>query len=168
MFASRRIPAAVVSALLALVIGCSKSASASASASSTNGQPWPNNGAIACEKYLTPDFVGQIFKNPTGHARKLGAQGCTFETPDFASIKIALFAAGPSVFDARQKYLSDPVPLTGVGDKAVRTASGIKAIKGRNRMCDIVVTPPFGNKLSGEALAKKLGEICNKLFALPE
>jgi hypothetical protein len=166
MFSSRRITAAVIIASLAPAIGCSKSASATVS--SANGQLWPNNGAIACEKYLTPDFVGQIFKNPTGHAKKLSAQGCSFETPDFASINITLAAAGPAVLIAHQKYLSNPVPLSGVGDKAVRTASGIEAIKGQNRMCGIDVMPPFGNKLSGEALAKKVGEICNKLFSLPE
>jgi len=166
MFASRRITATVTIALLASAFGCSKSASATVS--STNGQLWPNNGAIACEKYLTPDFVGQIFKNPAGHAKKLSAQGCSFETPDFASINITLSSAGPAVFAAHQKYLSNPVPLSGVGDKAVRTASGIEAIKGQNRMCGIDVVPPFGNKLSGEALAKKVGEICNKLFSLPE
>jgi hypothetical protein len=59
------------------------------------------------------------------------------------------------------------VPLPGVGDKAVRSATGVEAVKGNDRMCGIDVMPPFGNKLSGDALAQKLGEICNKLFALP-
>ena len=166
MFASHRLTPATAIAVLALAVGCSKSASANASP--PNGQDWVANGGTACEKYLTPDFVGQIFKNPAGHAKKLSAQGCSFETPDFASINITLTAGGPSVFDAHQKYLSNPVPLSGVGDKAVRTASGIEAVKGRNRMCGIDVMPPFGNKLSGEPLARKVGEICNELFALPE
>jgi hypothetical protein len=165
MFTSHRVAAATVIALLSLAVGCSKSASANATP--ITDQSWVANGASACEKYLTPDFVGQIFKNPAGQAKKRGVQGCGFETPDFASISITLAAGGPSVFDAHQKYLTNPVPLDGVGDKAVRTAAGIEAVKGQDRMCGIDVMPPFGNKLSGEALAKKLGEICNKLFALP-
>jgi len=165
MFASHRVTAATVIALVALAIGCSKSASANAAPK--DGQLWVANGATACEKYLTPDFAGQIFANPAGHAKQLSAQACSFEAPDFASISITLIAGGPSVFDAHQKYLVDPVPVSGVGDKAVRTASGIEAVKGQNRMCTIDVMPPFGHKLSGEALARKVGELCNKLFALP-
>lgn len=165
MCTSHRIIAATATALLTLTVGCSKSASAKAA--KAEGPLWVANGGDACEKYLTSDFVGQIFKSPAGHAKKLSAQGCSFETPDYASINITLTAGGPSVFDAHQKYLSNPVPLSGVGDKAVRTASGIEAVKGQNRMCGVDVMPPFGNKLSGEALAKKLGELCNRLFALP-
>jgi hypothetical protein len=167
MFASHSTSATLaIAVLLATVTVCSKSASATATPA--DGQLWVTNGGDACAKYLTPDLVGQIFTNPAGHAKKLSAQGCSFETPDFASINITLTAGGPKAFDAHQKYLSNPVPLSGVGDKAVRTASGIEAVKGQNRMCGIDVMPPFGNKLSGEALAKKLGEICNKLFALPD
>lgn len=165
MFASHRGRAATVIALLALVVGCSKPSSANATP--VTDQDWVANGATACEKYLTPDFVGQIFKNPAGQAKKHGVQGCGFETPDYSSLSITLTAGGPSVFDAHQKYLTNPVPLDGVGDKAVFTASGIEAVKGQSRMCGIDVMPPFGNKLSGEALARKLGEICNRLFALP-
>ena len=65
------------------------------------------------------------------------------------------------------KYLTDPVPVAGVGDKAVRTMLGIEAAKGADRMCSIDVMPPFATKTSGEALAHKLGTICNQLFALP-
>ena len=58
-------------------------------------------------------------------------------------------------------------PLAGVGDKAVRTREdGVQAVK-RDRICAIWVKPPFGNKLKGDAMAKKLGEVCNELFALP-
>ena len=35
------------------------------------------------------------------------------------------------------------------------------------RICSIYVKPPFGNKIKGEAMAQKLGEVCTKLFALP-
>lgn len=143
------------------------STAASATGTSANAHGWIANGATACNKYLTPGFVAQIFPKPDGHAKPLGAQGCSFETADFASINITLAAGGPAVFDAHQKYLTDPVPLSGVGDRAVRTATGIEAVKGNDRMCGVDVMPPFGNKLKGEALAHKIGEVCNKLFALP-
>ena len=143
-----------------------KTMATSTAASATSGN-WTANGATACDKFLTPDVVGAIFKNPAGQSKSSGGVGCRFETPDFASIAITLTSGGPAVFDAHQKYLTDPVPLPGVGDKAVRSATGIEAVKGNDRMCGIDVMPPFGNKLSGEALAQKVGEVCNQLFALP-
>jgi len=141
--------------------------SASASGGSTSGSGWIANGATACGKYLTPDVVGAIFKNAVGKTKKLSGQACSFDTTDFSSISITLIQGGPATLDAHMKYLTNPIPLAGVGDKAVRDATGIEAVKGNDRMCDIDVMPPFGNKLSGEALAQKVGEICNKLFALP-
>lgn len=45
---------------------------------------------------------------------------------------------------------------------------GIDAVKGNDRTCTIdVVGPPGSTQLAGEALARKLGEICNDLFGLP-
>ena len=155
----------VIACAMCTAAGCTQGNQASAAPANAAG--WVANGARACDEYLTPEFVGAIFKNPAGHSKKLSAQTCSFETPDFASISITLAAAGPAAFAAHQQYLSDPVPLSGVGDKAVRTDTGIEAIKGNDRMCGIDVMPPFGNKLKGEALARNLGELCNKLFALP-
>jgi hypothetical protein len=141
--------------------------SAAAASGSTNGSDWTANGAAACDTYLMPDVLDAIFNNPAGHSKKLSGQACSYNTSDFSSITITLVQGGPEVFDAHQKYLTNAVALAGVGDKAVRHATGIEAVKGNDRMCDIDVMPPFGNKLSGEALAQKTGEICNKLFALP-
>lgn len=142
----------------------SNAAQTTAASNAAAGGEWTANGATACDTYLTPDFVGQVLKNPAGHSKKLGAQACSFESTDFSSINITLIAAGPAEFDAHQQYQTNPVPLPGVGDKAVRTPIGIEAVKGSDRMCSVDVT---GSKLSGEALAQKVGEVCNKLFALP-
>lgn len=164
---------AVLISILCTLAACSqgnssRAASPASDSAAPGGGGWASNGATACEMYLTPEFVGEIFENPAGHAKKLSAQSCSFETPDLASIAITLIAGGPAAFDAHQPYLADPVPLPGVGDKAVRTAiGGIEAVKGNNRMCDVDVTPPFASRLKGEALALKLGEVCNKVFALP-
>jgi hypothetical protein len=142
--------------------------SASAGSSSASGN-WVANGATACEKYLTPDVVAAILTHPAGRSKTLGAQGCDYETTDSGgSISITLTAAGPAAFDAEQKYFVNPIPLPGVGDKAVRHTTGIEAIKGEDRGCSIQAGgAPGSTKLTGEALAQKLGEICNKLFALP-
>ena len=42
----------------------------------------------------------------------------------------------------------------------------MQAVKG-DHICTVYVKPPYGNKLKGDALALKLGEVCNKLFSLP-
>ena len=164
----------VVAGLLAATAACSpgngSSGAANAvsvsSSTASSGSDWASNGATACDKYLTADFVAQIFAKPEGHAKKLAGWACSFETSDSSNISITLMNAGPAAFEADQKNLSNPVPIAGIGDKAVNSMTGVEAVKG-NRMCDIGVMPPFGNKLSGAALAQKLGEVCNKLFALP-
>jgi len=128
---------------------------------------WTANGATACDRYLTPAVVAEILKNPAGHGKPTSAWSCAYETSDYGNINITLMAVGAAGLDAHLKYLADPTPLAGVGDKAVRTAIGIEAVKGANRMCSIDAMPPFAMKVSGEALAQKLGAICNQLFALP-
>ena len=169
MSASSRANASALLVLLAVATGCSKSASANTatSAAVVNGPGWPSNGATACGKYLTPAFLAQVLKNPAGSSEKLSAQACSFTSLDQAGINITLVTAGPAVFKSHQEYLSNPVPLGGVGDNAVRSLTGIEAVKGQDRMCTIDAIPPFAFRLSDEALAKKLGEICNTLFALP-
>ena len=135
--------------------------------SAQNG--WIANGAIACDKYLTPDVVAAILSHPAGQAKRLSGQACTFESSDSGgSISITLSNAGPAAFDQYQQYLVDPRPLAGVGDKASTSLTGIDAVKGNDRTCTIDAGgAPGSTKLTGGALAQKLGEICNKLFALP-
>jgi len=166
---------AIAACLLCALAACTQksaptssqnAASQSASAPAA-GAPWIANGATACDTYLTSAVVGEILKNPSGHTKKLSPQACAYETTDFASISITLIPGGTSSLDRHMQYLPEPVPLAGVGDKAVRTMLGIEAAKGADRMCSIDVTPPFATKTSGEPLAQKLGAICNQLFALP-
>lgn len=144
-----------------------QNASSAPSSPPATGAYWIANGATACDTYLTTAVVAEILKNPAGHTKKLSPQACAYETADFASISITLMPGGTTGLDLHMKYLADPVPLAGVGDKAVRTMIGIEAAKGADRMCSIDVMPPFATTTSGEALAQKLGAICNRLFALP-
>ncbi len=143
------------------------SSSSSTHTAATSG--WIANGATACEKYLTRDVVAAILTNPAGQSKQLSAQACTYETSDNTGhISITLAAAGPEAFDRHQEFLADPHPLAGVGDKASRSLIGIDAVKGQDRMCTIDADgPPGATRLTGEPLAQKLGEICNRLFALP-
>jgi hypothetical protein len=59
--------------------------------------------------------------------------------------------------------------MTGVGDAAFWNHAGaLSAVKGHERGCNIsVIGEAYGMKLQDEALAQKLGQVCNKLFALP-
>lgn len=167
---------ATIAGALCALVACSQrtstsgapSSSVTAQSASSSAHPaWTANGATACDTFLTPAIAAEILKNPTGHAKPLSAWSCAYETTDFSNISITLMAVGTAGLDQDLKNLSDPTPLAGVGDKAVRTTIGIEAAKGADRMCNIDVMPPFAAKVSGEALAQKLGAICNQLFALP-
>lgn len=138
-----------------------------ASASQPSGTSgWIANGATACDRYLTPDVVGRIFPKADGHAKRLSGQSCAYETPEASSISITLMAAGRETFDT-DPNTQGASPVSGVGDKAVRTMSGVEAFRNGKGICQIDVMPPFGNKLSGDALAHAIGDVCNRLFALP-
>jgi hypothetical protein len=137
---------------------------AASRASGTSG--WIANGASACERYLTPDFVGRIFAKTEGRAKRLSGQACSYDTPEGSSIGITLIAGDRGNFDT-DPNTQGAAAVGGIGDKAVRTASGIEAFTDGKGICQIDVLPPFGNKLSGDALARTVGEVCNALFALP-
>ncbi|MGH7023918.1 MAG: hypothetical protein ACREEB_10045 [Caulobacteraceae bacterium] len=177
---SRVRPIIIASALCA-VAACTQRPSSSTDAShngnggqafpatgSSGDNAWVNNGGDACAKLLTPDFVAQILRNPAGHSEQLSAKGCHFNG-DSGTIGIVLIPGGVADFDATQKLRGGKTtPLTGVGDKAVVVTEGsIEAAKGQDRICDVDVQPASDQKLTGMALAQKLGEVCNKLFALP-
>jgi hypothetical protein len=130
----------------------------SAAATSTDANGWVNNGAGACDKYLTPDVVGSIFKNSTGQSHQSDSRSCTFEAAhrpntDYSTINIYLREGGADIFDM-DPMPKNGTPIQGVGDKAVRTQEdGIQAVKGE-RICSIYVKPLFGNKIKGEAMAQ--------------
>ncbi len=143
----------------------------STNATSPDPDGWVNNGASACARYLTPELIGAIFKTSSGQSHQSDSRSCTFEAAhqansDFSTINLYLRDGGTDVFDM-DPMTRNGTPIQGVGDKAVRTQEdGIQAVKGE-RICSIYVKPPFGNKLAGEPMAQKLGEVCTKLFALP-
>jgi hypothetical protein len=132
---------------------------------------WVLNGATACAKYLTPEVITAVFGSASGDSQKTGSNTCTFSTAhapntDYSTINIVL-NSGRSAFFDEDIDTKNGTPLNGVGDKAVRTLEdAVQALKG-DHVCKVYVKPPYGNKLQGDALALKLGEVCNKLFSLP-
>lgn len=130
---------------------------------------WITHGATACDRYLTSDVVAAILTNPAGTTKTLSAQSCSYATSNGGgTLTITLSNAGPAAFDDYQKYLTNPVPLPGIGDKASQSVIGIVAVKGADRNCSIdAIGAPGSLRLSGAELGQKLGAICNQLFALP-
>lgn len=139
----------------------------SASDGSSGSNEWVNNGAAACEKYLTPDVVPAILSKPEGASERVDAQSCrTTSTP---SIYIHLKVKTVDAFRRELPLIAGTHPLEGVGDAAYWNQAGaISAVRSPNRGCEMnVVGAPYGTKIRDEELGQKLGEICNKLFALP-
>ena len=134
-----------------------------ASAGAANSA-WVKNGASACQKYLTPDVLAAILLKPAGATARINdGQACHTD-----AIYINLKVADIDVFRQEVPRIVDTHPFAGVGDGAYWNAAGtsVAAVKGHTRGCDISVIGA-ATKIQNEALAQKLGEVCNKLFALP-
>ena len=148
-----------------IAVACVAAATgAYAQSPSTKGQSWTANGATACAKYLTPDVLAAILRNPAGSPERLDAQSCRT-----GSVYISLKVANIDVFRQEVSRIALAHPMAGVGDGAYWNQAGaVSAVKGHDRGCDIsVLGAPGVTKIRDEALGQKLGEICNKLFALP-
>jgi hypothetical protein len=173
-----------ISCVMCVCAACGPGASTSADNRNTGAQPpgvagegtedtsgWVKNGATACDKYLTPDLIGAVFTESRGQSHAQDGQTCIFEQAhqpnhDYSTITIYLRDGGNLVFDGDPTTRNGTV-IPGVGDKAVRTQEdGVQAVKG-DHICSVFVKPPYGNRLNGDALAQKLGEVCTRLFALP-
>jgi hypothetical protein len=130
-------------------------------AAAANGQGWIANGASACERFLTPDVVTAIIVGSAGPAAPLDANSC-----HSGSIYITLRVEDVTSFKLKLPQIVGVHMMSGVGDLAYWNQAGaISAVKGHDRGCDIGVIGGT-TKVHDEALGKKLGEICNKLFAL--
>jgi hypothetical protein len=126
------------------------------------GGAWVDNGATACEKYLTPDVVASILRNPGGPPRRLDANSC-----NVGPIYITLKVADIDVFRQEVTRIFGAHPISGIGDGAYWNGAGaLSAVKGHDRGCDISVIDPGAPKIHNAELGQKLGDVCNKLFAL--
>ncbi len=121
---------------------------------------WIANGATACEKYLTPEVVTAILGKAAGQPRRLDAHSC-----NTGMIYISLKVADINVFQLELPRIAGVHLMGGVGDAAYWNEAGaVSAVKGHDRGCDISVIT--GAKIHNAELGQKLGEICNKLFAI--
>ena len=153
-----RLPPLALAAVLAIL-----AFTAPALAASGSGSAWTTNGATACEKYLTPDVVAAILRNPAGKPRRLDANSC-----NVGPIYITLIVADIDVFRLEIPRILGSHPISGFGDGAYWNGAGaLSAVKGHDRGCDISVIDPGAPKIHNAELGQKLGEICNKLFAIP-
>ena len=145
-----------------LAAGCIAGALGSAPASADNGTSCTANSGSACERYLRPDVLAAILVAPAVPSQRIEADTC-----HTGSIYIQLTIANLDVFKQELPPIVGAHSLDGVGDAAFWSQAGaLSAVKRPDCCCDInVVRPP--TKIRDEARAHKLGEICNKLFALP-
>jgi len=136
----------------------------SATAGPATGQAWTANGASACERFLTQEVEAAIVVGPTGHPERLDVNSCRA-----GIIYITLKVANIDVFRQELKMIVGVHTLSGIGDGAYWNEAGaMSAVKGHDRGCDIsVIGAPGQMKIHNADLGQKLGEICNKLFALP-
>jgi hypothetical protein len=136
---------------------------APALAAQGSGSAWTANGATACEKYLTPDVVAAILRSPAGRPRRLDANSC-----NVGPIYITLKVADIDIFRAELPRIFQAHPIGGIGDGAYWNGAGaLSSVKGHSRGCDISVIDPGAPKIHNAELGQKLGDICNKLFAIP-
>jgi len=123
---------------------------------------WSANGGTACERYLTPAVTDAILNSHAGSPKRADATSC-----NSFPIYIKLSAANVAAFRAQLPRVADAHPIVGIGDAAYWNEAGaLSAVKG-DRGCVINVLVPGSTKVTGEALAQKLGAVCNQLFALP-
>lgn len=143
--------------LAALVFAAPEAVTAS------GGSAWIDNGATACERYLTPDVLAAILRNPATGPQRLNANSC-----HAGPIYISLSVADIDVFRAEVPRIYGAHPISGIGDDAFWNEAGaLSAVKGHDRGCDISVIDPGAPKIHNAELGQRLGAICNKLFALP-
>ena len=155
---SASVPTLVIAAVLAMLAFTTPALAAPAP-----GSAWIDNGATACEKYLTPDVVAATLRISASHPRRLDANSC-----NAGPIYITLKVADIDVFRLEVPRIAGAHPMSGVGDGAFWNQAGaFSAVKGHDRGCDISVIDPGALKIHDAALGQKLGEICNKLFAIP-
>src|ERR1035438_2920906 len=77
-----RLPALALPAVLAMLAFTAPTPAAA------GGGAWIDNGATACEKYLTPDVMATILRIPGAHPRRLDAHSCNVG-PIYISLKDA-------------------------------------------------------------------------------
>jgi hypothetical protein len=159
---------------LGVLTGCSKSPAPAKAETVARGAGGTQAVAMSvCDRHiLTVEDVGGILSVPITGTRPLpgDAQSCEFTTASFPAIIVSVRPGlGRTTVDAwaTGKMPLDSGPLIGVGDAAVWQEILHEAIAQKNAiLCDIQVRGGGGDlALSGNALPRAVGALCNKIFA---
>ena len=128
----------------------------------TTAADWSANGGTACEKYLSPAVTDAILNSHAGPPKRTDPTSC-----NSYPIYVRLLPANVASFRSQMPRIAGAHPISGIGDAAYWNEAGaLSAVKG-DRGCDINVLVPGSSKVTGEALARKLGLVCEQLFAIP-
>ena len=159
--------------LLFLIAACSQPGSGSGANSGKAADP-SAAGATgnACErKLISAQDVAGLFNEPIAGSRNIPGdpQSCEFTTSGYSSLTISVrpghgVAAVGMYTSGKMDEYEKSVPLTGVGDAAVRSLllNRIVARKG-DLLCE--VTGPGAVKGTDDPATHALGALCNKIFA---
>ena len=128
--------------------------------------------ASACDrKLLTTEDAAGILGAPVTVTKNIpgDAQSCAFKTAGFSSLTVSVrpghgkAAVGMYTSGKMDEY-DKSVPLAGVGTEAVRSLSLDRVIaRNDDLLCEI--TGPGLANAADDGMARKLGALCNKIFA---
>lgn len=176
--AGRRHFSVLAVATVSMLSACSKSPSAVHSREETGGNPAAaNTVGNACEQELTVNDVAAIVtaKKITVSTMLTNPEACSFDAGHGASIVVSLRAADeiePFWRLAINQNHNRMIPMSGVGDTALRTPGGEEVLARKGDLsCQVdavnFAAPPAARALNagGGALARKLGALCKKVFA---
>lgn len=170
--AHSRMLSAIAACMCCSIAACSQQ---SPGAGASSGQPTGSSSAApgnACErKVITAQDVAALFTVPITTSKNIPGdpQSCEFSTAGFSSVTISVrpghgMAAVGMYTSGKMSEFEQSVPLTGVGDAAVRSLllNRIVARKG-DLLCEI--TGPGNGKGAGDPAIHILGALCNRIFA---
>jgi hypothetical protein len=159
---------------LCVLSGCSRTAAPGAEdpTSKTPSAMATEHPGSACDRNLVTaaDAANALGEQVTATKNVPGdPQSCTFSTAGFHSLTIALrpghgMAAVKMYTSGKMDEFEKSATLAGIGDEAVRSL-GIDRVVSRKRdlLCEIT-----GSSLANatdDSQARKLGAVCNKIFA---
>ncbi len=132
----------------------------------------------ACEKNIMPSDVADIITAPVTKQPGYNPQSCSYHASAGATVTISLYSGGE---DGKFTWstMSNPAntgtlsPLAGIGDTALHAHGGTVVIARKGDLvCSVDITGTDNangmqviTKARGEELAKKLGALCEKVFA---
>jgi hypothetical protein len=160
----------------ALGAACTKTGASSAGAAQTGSSApvTPAPLGNVCDRHLvTTEDVAGVLRDPITTMKSLAADGdaqsCQFETAAFALVTVTLRPGlGNATVGAWAggRMPISAAPLVGVGDRAVWVAELKEVIATRNDvLCDIGVGGPPGASVAADVVKKRLGDLCNTIFA---